>query len=90
MFYDIGPSLKVSLTAAKNNSEISYIYLGTLGSTVTTNKFVSIYQWCAFQGARCQFVKQKLMLSSNFRCYQNHYCQRYDLGHSLLCYLSPT
>jgi hypothetical protein len=44
MFYDIGPSLKVSLTAAKNNSEISYIYLGTLGSTVTTNKFVSIYQ----------------------------------------------
>ncbi len=39
---------------------------------------------------RGQFVEQKLMLSSNFGCYQIHNCQRYDFGHTLLCYLSRT
>ncbi len=37
-----------------------------------------------------RFVEQKVMLSSNFRCYQIHNCQRYHFGHTLLCYLSPT
>ncbi len=37
-----------------------------------------------------QFVEQKLMLNSNFRCYKIYNCQRYDLGHTLLCYLSLT
>ncbi len=37
-----------------------------------------------------RFVEQKLILSSNFRCYQIHSCQRYDFGHTLLCYLSLT
>jgi hypothetical protein len=39
---------------------------------------------------RGQFVEQKLMLSSNFRCDQIYKYQRYDLGHTLLCYLSQT
>jgi hypothetical protein len=30
------------------------------------------------------------MLSSSFRCDQIYKCQRYDLSHTLLCYLSPT
>jgi hypothetical protein len=30
------------------------------------------------------------MLSSNFRCYQNHHCQEYDFGHTLLCNLDQT
>ncbi len=34
--------------------------------------------------------KQKLMLSSSFRCYQIHNCHRNDFGHTLLCYLSWT
>jgi hypothetical protein len=37
-----------------------------------------------------QFVKQKLMHSSNFRCYLSHNYQRYYLGHTLLRYLSLT
>ncbi len=39
---------------------------------------------------RRRFVEQKLMLSSNFRCYQNHHCQEYDFGHTLLCNLDQT
>ncbi len=35
-------------------------------------------------GTRGQFVEQKLMLSSSFRC---DLSQRYDFGHTLLCYL---
>ncbi len=30
------------------------------------------------------------MLGSSFRCYQIYYCQSYDFGHALLCYLSLT
>jgi len=37
-----------------------------------------------------QFVEQKLMLSSNFRCYQIHDCNKNDFGHTLFGYLSPT
>ncbi len=37
-----------------------------------------------------QFVGQKLMLSSSFRCYPIYNCQRYDFGHALLCFLSWT
>jgi hypothetical protein len=40
--------------------------------------------------SRGRFVEQKLMLSSNFRCYQIHNCQRCEFGHTLLCYLSHT
>jgi hypothetical protein len=42
-------------------------------------------------GKTCgRFVEQKLMLSSNFRCDQIYKNERYDFGHTLLCYLSPT
>jgi len=40
--------------------------------------------------SRGRFVEQKLMLSSNFRCDQIHNCHWYDLGHTLLWYLSQT
>ncbi len=30
------------------------------------------------------------MLSSSFKCDQIYYCQSYDFGHALLCYLSLT
>ncbi len=33
-------------------------------------------------------VEQKLMLSSSFRCDQIYNYQRYEFGHTLLCYLS--
>jgi hypothetical protein len=39
---------------------------------------------------RGRFVEQMLMLSSSFRCDQIHNCHWYDLGHTLLCYLSRT
>ncbi len=32
-------------------------------------------------------LKQKLALSSSFRCEQIQNCHRYDFGHTLLCYL---
>jgi hypothetical protein len=35
-------------------------------------------------------LNKKVMLSSNFRCYKIHNCQRHDFGHTLLFYLSPT
>jgi hypothetical protein len=44
---------------------------------------------CSF-GSWGRFVEQKLMLNSSFRCDQIHDCQRYDFGHTLLCYLSLT
>ncbi len=37
-----------------------------------------------------RFVEQNLMLSSSFRCDQINDWQRYDLGHTLSCYLSRT
>ncbi len=37
-----------------------------------------------------RFIEQKLMLSSNFSCYQIHTCHRYDFGHTLLLYLIQT
>jgi hypothetical protein len=37
-----------------------------------------------------RFVAQKFMLSSSFRYGQINNSHRYDLGHTLLCYLSPT
>jgi hypothetical protein len=39
----------------------------------------------------CQqrFVEQMLMLSSSFRRDQIYKCQRYNFGHTLICYLSP-
>ncbi len=37
-----------------------------------------------------RFVEQKLMLSSSFRCDPIYKYERYDFGHTLLCYLSPT
>ncbi len=39
---------------------------------------------------RGRFVEQELALSSSFRCYQIHNGHRYDLNHTLLCYLSHT
>jgi hypothetical protein len=44
----------------------------------------------AFDKVTGRFVEQKLKLSSNFRCDQNYKNERYDFGHTLLCYLSPT
>ncbi len=41
-------------------------------------------------GLRGQFVEQKLMLSSSFRRDQIYKDERYDFGHTLLCYLSRT
>jgi hypothetical protein len=42
------------------------------------------------QENRGRFVEQKLMLSSNFRCYQTRNCHRDELGHILLWHLSRT
>ncbi len=39
---------------------------------------------------RDQSVEQKLTLSSNFRCDQNHNCDIYEFDCTLLCYLSLT
>ncbi len=36
------------------------------------------------------FVGLKLVLSCSFRCDQIHGRNRYDFGHTLLCFLSPT
>ncbi len=36
-------------------------------------------------GTRGQFVEQKLVLSSNFRCHQIHICQRYMILVTLCC-----
>ncbi len=41
-------------------------------------------------GLRGQFVEQKLMLSSSFRRDQIYKYERYDFGHTVLCYLSQT
>jgi hypothetical protein len=41
-------------------------------------------------GARGPFVKQKLVLTSSFRCDLIHNCHRYDFGHTSLCYLSKS
>ncbi len=41
-------------------------------------------------GLRGQFVEQKLMLSSSFRRDQIYKDERYNFGHTLLCYLSRT
>ncbi len=37
-----------------------------------------------------RFVDQKLMLSTSFSHDQIHNCRKYDFGHTLLSYLSPT
>ncbi len=42
------------------------------------------------KGTRGGFVEKKLVLNCSFRCGQIHNCHRYDLGHTLLCYLSRT
>jgi hypothetical protein len=39
---------------------------------------------------RGRFVEQMLIRSSSLTCDQIHYNHRYDLGHTLLCYLSWT
>jgi hypothetical protein len=39
------------------------------------------------QVTEVSLMKQKLMLSSSFRCDQIHKCYRYDYGHTLLRYL---
>jgi len=35
-------------------------------------------------------LNKRLMLSSSFRCDQIHKYEKYDFGHTLLCYLSRT
>jgi hypothetical protein len=37
-----------------------------------------------------RFVEQKHLLSFCFRCEQIYKYERYDFGHTLLCYLSQT
>jgi hypothetical protein len=49
-----------------------------------------IYFFCSLTPTRGQFVEQKLMLSSSFRCDQIYKYERYDFGHTSLCYLSRT
>ncbi len=39
---------------------------------------------------RDQFIEQKLMLSSGFMCDQIYKYESYNLGPTLLCYLSLT
>ncbi len=64
--------------------------LGHLGQKDTGRKGANASRGWVGVNARGQFVEQKLMPSSSFRCYQMHICHRYDFGHTLLCYLSWT
>jgi hypothetical protein len=53
-----------------------------------------IWIWSHFVLLTYMFSKQtpreKLILSSSFKCGQIHYCQRYDFAHSLMCHLGLT
>ncbi len=47
-------------------------------------------QWSLDHIARGQFVEQKLMPSSSFRCDLTYKYETFDFGHTLLSYLGPT
>jgi hypothetical protein len=86
-----------------HRSEInrSLVLSSIYGKGGTGNLTLLLAKWVGCQCCFClrwivcvsfsgRFVERKLMLSSNFKCYQLHDCKRYDFGHTLLCYISPT
>jgi hypothetical protein len=90
IFQLICPRLQLRLNFCSTNLKSEQIY--------NWRDLVLISLYCATQvrlnvkqtslGHREQFVEQKLTLSS--KCYQIHRCQRYNFGHTLLCFLSQT
>jgi hypothetical protein len=67
--------------------QFSHTLLCYLSRTWMFNKPISGKRLGEYRGL---FIEQKPMLSSNFRGDQIHNCHRYDLGYTLLRYLSQT
>ncbi len=64
---------------------------GLRGKTIKIASFdVTSILWALSIAPEAGLLNKRLMLSSSISCDQNYKYKLYDLGHTLLCYLSRT